>query len=240
MQSPLPILLKQLAWTALGKAQSLLSPLSRTQFCDLEALLQLQRFDCNRLPWTGSAIRPSALLLCLHEIEIHQRLKVVEFGSGVSTVFFAKLLQRLGGQLLTIDHNKDWQDIVAARCHDCCESVTFATVPIRPMQIEGRAFEWYDSQLVRGYAAKFNADMVVVDGPIGSSCRMARYPAVPILREFLAEDFTIVLDDINRKDELYIANSWATKYKLSLSVMYAKGNVGILRPQLTLAKYNIY
>jgi hypothetical protein len=128
---------------------------------------------------------------------------------------------------------------VAARCHDCLDTVTFAAIPIRSMHIEGRAFEWYDSQLVREHAAEFKADMIIVDGPMSSSWRMARYPALPVLRDFLADDFTIVLDDINRKDELCIASSWSKMYKLSLSVMYVRGNVGILRPRSTLAKYNI-
>ena len=82
--------------------------------------------------------------------------------------------------------------------------------------------------------------MVVVDGPIGTSCRMARYPAIPVLRHYLGEDFTVVLDDINRREELLTARSWAEKYDLSLAVIYARGNVGILRPHSTLAKYNIF
>jgi hypothetical protein len=240
MQFPDNTLLKHLARSALCKLQSLLNPLGRAQFCDLEALLKLQRFDCSRLPWTGSALRPSALLLCLHEIEIHRRLKVIELGSGVSTIFFAKLLQQLGGHLLTIDHNKEWQDIVAARCHDCLDSVTFATTPLQSVTVEESKFEWYAPDTIRKCAADYQADMMVVDGPIGNPCQMARYPAMPVLRHCLAEDFTVILDDINRREELLTAKSWADKYNLSLSVTYARGNVGILRPHSTLAKYNIF
>lgn len=220
--------------------QALLSPLSQAYFSDLEALLHLQHFDCNRLPWTQSAIRPSALLLCLNEIEIHRKLHVIELGSGVSTVFFAKLLKQLGGHLLTIDHSKEWQDLVAVRCHDCLENVTFAAVPARKVTFEGSNFEWYDPETVRACAEDFHADMMVVDGPIGSSCRMARYPAMPVLHDLLSEDFTVVLDDINRREELLTANSWAGKYDLSLNVIYTRGNIGILRPKCTLAKYNIF
>ena len=222
------------------RIQSLLSPLTKANFADMEALLHLQRFDCNRLPWTQSAIRPSALLLCLNEIEIHRKLQVIELGSGVSTVFFAKLLKQLGGHLLTIDHNKEWQDLVAARCYDCLEHVTFAAVPARKVTFEGSDFEWYDPEIVRAWAGDFHANMMVVDGPIGTSGRMARYPAMPVLHDLLSGDFTVVLDDINRKDELLTARAWADKYKLFLSVIYARGNVGVLRPHSTLAKYNIF
>jgi len=206
----------------------------------MEAMLHLQRFNCDRLPWTQSALRPSALLLCLNEIEIHRRLQVIELGSGVSTIFFAKLLKELGGHLLTIDHNKEWQDLVAARCYDCLDSVTFAAVSLQSVTVEESKFEWYDPESIRAYAADCQADMMVVDGPIGTSCEMARYPAMPVLRHYLAEDFTVVLDDINRREELLTARSWADKYNLSLSVIYARGNVGILRPHSTLAKYNIF
>jgi hypothetical protein len=222
------------------KTETLFSPLSRANFADIEALLHLQRFECNRLPWTQSAIRPSALLLCLNEIEIHRRRRVIELGSGVSTIFFANLLKKLGGHLLSIDHNKEWQELVAARCHDCLDSVTFAAAPLRSVKVEESTFEWYDPDTIRNCSADYQADMMVVDGPIGTSCEMARYPAMPVLRHYLAEDFTVVLDDINRRDELLTARSWADKYNLSLSVIYARGNVGILRPHSTLAKYNIF
>jgi hypothetical protein len=180
------------------------------------------------------------LLLCLNEIEIHRRRRVIELGSGVSTIFFAKVLKELGGHLLTIDHNEEWQDLVAARCHDCLDSVTFATAPLRSVTVEESKFEWYDPESIRAYAADYQADMMVVDGPVGTSCQMARYPAMPVLKHYLAEDFTVVLDDINRREELLTARSWANKYDLSLAVIYARGNVGILRPHSTLAKYNIF
>lgn len=234
------LLMKHYTRTFACRIQSLLSPLTRANFADMEALLHLQRFDCNRLPWTQSAIRPSALLLCLNEIEIHRRLQVIELGSGVSTLFLAKLLKQLGGHLLSVDHNKEWQDLVAARCYDCLENVTFAVAPPRKMTVEGSTFEWYDPETVRACARDFHADMMVVDGPIATSCRMARYPAMPILHDLLSKDFTVVLDDINRREELLTASSWADKYNLSLSVIYARGNVGVLRPISTLAKYNIF
>jgi len=234
------LLTKHYARAFACRIQAPLSPLTRAKFADMEALLHLQRFDCNRLPWTQSAIRPSALLLCLNEIEIHRRLQVIELGSGVTTIFFAKLLKELGGHLLTVDHNKEWQDLVAARCHDCLDSVTFATAPLQSVTVEESKFEWYNPDTIRKCAADYQADMMVVDGPIGNPCQMARYPAMPVLRHCLAEDFTVILDDINRREELLTAKSWADKYNLSLSVTYARGNVGILRPRSTLAKYNIF
>jgi hypothetical protein len=209
-------------------------------FSDIQALHQFQRLNSDYMPWTQSAMRPSALLLVLNEVEIHRRIRVLEFGSGVSTVYLAKRLKQLGGTLLSIDDNKDWQSLVVDHCSDCIDNSTFVFAPTRNIKVGKFEYLWYDTEILLKYLKNFKADLIIIDGPVAKSCRMARYPALPFLRNFLAEDFTIFLDDINRRDELITAMSWANEYNLSLDVIYSKGNVGVLRPMSTTSKYNIY
>ncbi len=53
-------------------------------------------------------------------------------------------------------------------------------------------------------------DCLLCDGPPAytGDAGLARLPAVPVLREFLASEFTIMLDDIQRHHERRIAKAW--------------------------------
>ena len=52
-------------------------------------------------------------------------------------------------------------------------------------------------------------DLLIVDGPPGLLSPDARYPALPLLREHLAQDVVILLDDGDRDDERAAAFRWA-------------------------------
>ena len=79
---------------------------------DARASVELARLGLAFRPWPGSAIAPSALLMILNEIEINARRTVVEFGSGLSTLYIAKLLQRTGGHITTIENDEAWANLV--------------------------------------------------------------------------------------------------------------------------------
>jgi hypothetical protein len=53
-----------------------------------------------------------------------------------------------------------------------------------------------------------------VDGPPGHLRECSRYPALPIMKEFLSNDSLIFLDDAKRSDERKIAEKWIKDYKL--------------------------
>ena len=240
MLNKINLLIRHYIRNATSKTQKFFTPFSNERIYDIESLLHLQHYNCNRLPWTQSAMRPSALQLCLNEIEIHKKINVIELGSGISTIFIANLLKKLGGKLITFDHNKEWQELVATRCLDCKDCISFITISLKEISINGANFQWYDSCSMANHAKIFKPDLLLVDGPIGIPNKMARYPALPVLKNYLADDFTIFLDDINRRDELLTAHSWAHEYNLNLSVIYSRGNVGVLRPKNTYSKYNIF
>ena len=72
--------------------------------------------------------------------------------------------------------------------------------------------------------------MLIVDGPPRITQELARYPAIPILYEFFADRFTILLDDSKRDDEAIIIQKWivfleTNKYKVKIEnfINYEKG-----------------
>ena len=178
---------------------------------DTFALVALQNFALGYLPWSQSSIRPSALVCLLNDIKVNRRRTIVEFGSGVSTMFMAELIKDTGDQrLLSFEHDEGWSASInswldqrglagVARC---------VHAPLRPCP--GYDLPWYDVEVVRSALAERRVDCLLCDGPpaYASGTAMARLPAVPIVRDFLAGEFSIVLDDIQRHHERRIARAW--------------------------------
>lgn len=83
-------------------------------------------------------------------------------------------------------------------------------------------------------------DILLVDAPLSGLCKNSRYPAVPLLREFLADDFVVFLDDIERPDETEIAEEWCSEFELSYQKLGIIGGLGIMRPKNSPDKFNIH
>lgn len=135
--------------------------------------------------------------------------QVVECGSGWSTVVMAKCLDELGeGRILALEHSKHYasqtRDLI--RRHRVSDRARIAHSPIKNVQIEGEAWPWYGIEPDDLVDAPI--DILLVDGPPGNLAPRSRYPAVPMLKEFLADRWTVILDDGHRADETWIAARW--------------------------------
>ena len=51
-------------------------------------------------------------------------------------------------------------------------------------------------------------DLLIVDGPPGSTGTRARFPAYPLLSERLAPSALILVDDLQRSDERAVVDAW--------------------------------
>lgn len=133
---------------------------------------------------------------------------VVECGSGISTVVIASGLAEIGrGSIVSLDHD-DWyasrtRSWLTARGLD-----TYAEVLLAPLADHDLSpgNPWYRHPWLEQDAR--DIDLLVVDGPPGSTAERARYPAVPLLQRRLQHDCVIVLDDVNRDDEREILEAW--------------------------------
>ncbi|NOX50787.1 MAG: class I SAM-dependent methyltransferase, partial [Gammaproteobacteria bacterium] len=79
------------------------------EIVDGKALQQLNPLIEGYMPWSGSAMRPCALVAVLNDIIVNRRKCIVECGGGISTIFIGRLLNRTSdAHLYTIEHDKEW------------------------------------------------------------------------------------------------------------------------------------
>jgi predicted O-methyltransferase YrrM len=149
----------------------------------------------------------------VHEIMEREPHTILECGSGASTALMATCLKKynIEGQVFALDHKPQFARAtrrLLAR-HKVEELATVVTAPLVAHAINGDSVEWYD------FAAEEHLeqpiDLLLVDGPPGSSGPMARWPAVPLLKGYLATDGLILLDDGDRPDERASAQDWAER-----------------------------
>jgi len=181
------------------------------------------------LPWTGSAMRPGGLRLCLNEVIVNDRRLVIELGTGVSTVILARVLAARGGRLISVDHDSSWQQIVLGECGASAAAVSCIHAPLRPVECEKAMYHWYDADVIVEALGSQRADLLIVDGPIGSAGNMSRYPALPLLRSHLSIDAAVILDDIDRPDEHRIADAWAASCRRPMTFYDISGGVALLQ-----------
>lgn len=65
------------------------------------------------LPWSTGAMRPAGLVVVCNEIVHRARTRVVECGSGVSTIVLARLLRERGtGSVVSVEHDRAWAALI--------------------------------------------------------------------------------------------------------------------------------
>lgn len=165
------------------------------------------------LPFDGGwALTADSAAILAREVLLRNPSRVVELGSGVSTLILGQILKSRGsGKLVSIDHAMKWAQMTRANIaylglEDFVEVIDALRV-LR--EVDGLNCLWYD---ISGSAlAKFGkVDFVFVDGPpqTQGSSTAARFPAYPILREHLLANAIIFVDDANRAAETDMVTAW--------------------------------
>lgn len=183
----------------------------REQTKQIEALLQvLPRFgDHPVLPPSGSFALDARSLAELADIVVRERPQlVVELGSGTSTVWIAHQLKATGGRLVSIDHDPKYA--AATRYQLDLQSLSdVAEVNEAPLVARAEGTPWYDES---AFAGLTGIDLLLVDGPPGSTGPHARRPALEVLREALSPGATVILDDVVRDEEKEILDEWMARW----------------------------
>jgi hypothetical protein len=197
-----------------------MTPPSRWGANDIDAARTLPFFAGPELPWSDWAMRPSAIALLVDEMRGGRR-RVVELGSGGSTVILARAARELGARIVSIEHDGMWADEIrgllrrerldAARVIHAPLAELDASelaVPSEPtLRAPGR---WYESEAVRD-ACGDGIELLVIDGPPAAEEPdvLIRAPALPALRDRLADDCTVALDDVSRPADRRTSELWA-------------------------------
>lgn len=172
------------------------------------------------LPWGAGAMRPAGLATVCNDIVLNRRRHIVELGSGVSTILLARLLTQQcpggGFRLAAVEHDPGWARWVGEQLdrEGIGAHVRVMHASLVPHASAEPGLSWYDqSALDAGLDHTLGGesiDLLVVDGPpaYADGHGLARYPALPALRDRLAPGATVILDDVERPGEQEIIHRW--------------------------------
>jgi methyltransferase family protein len=167
------------------------------------------------LPWTTGSMRPAGLVVVCNEIVHGARTRIVECGSGVSTVVLARLLRERGaGRLVAVEHDRHWAALVHQQLR---REALDGIARMLDVPLEGEP-PWYGPAAL--VELPDDVDLLVVDGPCACDVGhgMRRAPALPRFQECLVVGAAVVLDDIARPGERDVLAGWeaSTDWRFAL------------------------
>jgi predicted O-methyltransferase YrrM len=168
-------------------------------------------------PLGGWALAPDTALHLVRLVLERRPSRVLELGSGSSTVILAQALRRAGGgALASLEHDPAWAQRTRALLAEAGlrDAASVAHAPLRRVSFpdEGGLVEmrWYDADVVARLAAQAGGtwDLLLVDGPPATRDDQARWPALPLLLPRLSPSCAILLDDADRPGERALLERW--------------------------------
>jgi predicted O-methyltransferase YrrM len=193
---------------------------------DAHALAFLQPLTINRplLPMTGASLRPHCLAHVINDILVNRRRRILEFGTGISTLMIGRLIRQNGldASVLSIDHDEHWVATATrmVEAEGLAEVIQVVCAPLHETELSLDGCRWYDETVLREAAASSRFDMVLVDGPPAwqPGIGRARFPALPFALERLESQASIYLDDANRAGERSVTEAWTHRYSVPFQV----------------------
>ena len=172
--------------------------------------------------FTSSAIRPIALAALINDVVINRRKTIIEFGAGLTTLYLAKVIKlyKLETNFISVEENADWLHFLKAQleAEGLTGIVDFVEAPLKNYD-HGK---WYDQEKVIEKIKAHSIDLAIVDGPTayqkGESNN--RYLALPTIKKYMASEFSLYLDDVNRPGELQILKKWEADFSLEFRILY--------------------
>jgi hypothetical protein len=180
-----------------------------TEANEARALLALSPLNRTYLPWSQTSLRPSAVVTLLNQVDVAGKREVVEIGTGLSTVFLARLMEQRGaGHVVSIEQDSWWlrhiEEILDRE--NLSLLVTMVHAPIKPTPWG----LWHDPSPINEAIGDRRPDLLLVDGPARGAAQtaQARYPALPFLADRLSEQAVVILDDAWRRGEREVIRRW--------------------------------
>jgi predicted O-methyltransferase YrrM len=210
----------------------------------VQALIDLHTLLTPRAPlprfsgWAASAELASTIVGLILE---RKPQRVVELGSGASSIVVGYALERVGhGCVLSFDHDREYAAKTRRHIerHDLTDRVEVQHAPLVRQQIDGRQRPWYAladiETALDAFAGDHGIDLLIVDGPPRESDPEARYPALPALADRLADGAVVVLDDALRDEEQHALDRWKAEIPgIDVEIIPSAKGVAVVRLQST-------
>jgi len=163
--------------------------------------------------WNVWSIPPDFVVYSLAKILAERPQKIVEFGSGLSTILFASVLKKQGGKLISFEHDADYAAHVShmLAVRGLTEVVDLRIAPMSSAAYSSYEHPWYD---VVAEDLPENVDLVLVDGPPMKFGLQVRLPGADLMAQRLVPGGCIMLDDAARPGEQAIKLALIAKYPL--------------------------
>ncbi|QSE98412.1 synaptonemal complex protein 1 [Fulvivirga lutea] len=153
--------------------------------------------------------------------------KILDVGSGITTILSGYSVKKKGkGKVISIEHEKEYYEKTFSQiqAHRLNDYIDLYYCPLIEYEINGKKWMWYD---VKGLNIDEPLSLISIDGPPGGIQAQSRYPAIPILKEYIDSKTTILLDDGYREDEQQIGMEWCKELDFNMELI--NSHKGILK-----------
>lgn len=188
-----------------GSISAVIEDMLPSQERQVDRLLTSLRDAWGNAPWTARADYLRATLA----LALRGGGPILECGSGLTTLVLAVAARHTARAVVSLENDPRWARTVAeALARHGLAQVRIVLAPLR----DYGAFHWYD---IAGLELPGKFSLVICDGPPGSTPG-GRYGLLPVMRERLAFDCVILLDDAERPGEQEALARWGREFGLGV------------------------
>ncbi len=151
---------------------------------------------------------PEFLREVVNEIQMRKPEQVLELGGGVSTLVFARALQKIGkGHITTVEHEPFYAQQLRKwlREYHLDKWVTVVEAELSDYSIENTKYRWYTMNDIPVQAF----DIIVADGRMAKESRCGRYPTLPLLQNRLNDKSIVIVENVDDVNEREVLIRWS-------------------------------
>ncbi|HLO13724.1 MAG TPA: class I SAM-dependent methyltransferase [Anaerolineales bacterium] len=178
-----------------------------------------QKLDSDIISMINSSTLGIETLLFISTVIEHVKPRLIlEFGSGLSTLFFARALTSHDGATVYSIENSEFYFNKTKEAIAAYSNVKLFCCPIRPYQHKLKRFLTYDNSYLRRLPKGKMFDLILIDGPLAN--RYGREATLYQVAPFVSSKTLILVDDANRHPEQTAIANWGKVWADGLDLVY--------------------